>query len=88
MCVDEAIIDISALGGALNEITFLICIKMFILKLQARNTEKLLQANIFYQNKDVNKSNVCKVILSQIRLQRLNLDKSALVDIFTNVILK
>ena len=32
--------------GALNDLRFLICIKMFILKLQARNPEKLLQANI------------------------------------------
>ena len=43
---------------------------------------------ISYQNKDFNKSNVCNIILSQIRLQRLNLDKSALVDIFTNIILE
>ena len=32
--------------GALNDLSFLICIKMFILKLQARNPEKILQANI------------------------------------------
>ena len=43
---------------------------------------------ISYQNKDFNKSNDCKVILSHIRLQRQNLDKSLLVDIFTNNILE
>ena len=42
---------------------------------------------ISYQNKDLNKSNLCKVILSQIRLQRLDLDRSTLVDIVTNKIL-
>ena len=42
---------------------------------------------ISYQNKDSNKSNVCKVILAQIRLQRLNLDTYASVGILTNKIL-
>ena len=45
---------------------FLIYIKMFILKLQARKPEKLIASKytISYQNKDFNKSNVIKVILS------------------------
>ena len=69
---------------------FMICMKMLILKLKARKSGKLLQANkkIFYQNKESNKSNVCKLILPQIRIQILNLVKSALVDIFTNIILE
>ena len=70
--------------------TFLICIKIFILKLQARNPEKAIASKntSSYQNKDFNKFNVCKVICLYVRLLRLNLDKSALVDILTNIILE
>ena len=46
-----------------------------------------IKYTISYQNKDFNKSNVYKDVVSQIRLQRLNLDTSVLVDIFTNIIL-
>ena len=43
---------------------------------------------ISYQDKDFKKSIVHWVILSQIRLQRLNSVTFALVDIFTNIILE
>ena len=54
----------------------------------SKKARKAIASNytISYQNKDFNKSNVFKVILSQIPLQRLNLDKYGLVDIFTNII--
>ena len=43
---------------------------------------------ISYQNEDFNKSSFGRVILSQFRLQRLNLDKSALVDIILIYIIR
>ena len=43
---------------------------------------------ISYQNKDFKKSNVYECVLSQIRLQSLNLDIGALVYVLTNIILE
>ena len=69
--------------GALNDLFYSICIKMFILKFQASNAEKLQEANIQsptkIQNKNFEKSNVYEVILSQNRLQRLNVDAGAFI---------
>ena len=43
---------------------------------------------ISYQNKDFKKSNVYELIISQIRLQRLNLDIGALDFVLTNIIIE
>ena len=65
-----------------NKPNTMICIKMFILKLQARNLEKLLQANKQSPTriKMSRKTKRNRFILPQIRIQKLNLATSALVD--------
>ena len=84
------VVNLDGVKRGTQRFTFLICFKMFILKLQAKKTRKAIASKytISYKNKNFNKSNVCKVILSYICKQRLNLDKFALVDIFINIILE